>query len=141
MSIRYGDRGPAKEPAVTIVEMFEDVVRSHGDNIALAVKRLGEWQTWTYKTYRDEARSIARAFICVSDRFEKKIEDGCGLVGNGCDLLRMGAAWSSAVFCLFVCLFVCLKEIVFGPCIVYNTESVASPRRMAVPQLVRRSEK
>ena len=38
----------------------------YGGHTALAVKRAGEWKTWTYKAYYDDVQLIAKAFIHVS---------------------------------------------------------------------------
>ncbi len=48
-----------------MVDMFEQIVNTYSQNIALAVKRVGEWKTWTYQSYHDEAQSMAKAFIEV----------------------------------------------------------------------------
>lgn len=67
VQIRYGKTGTAAEPAQTVVELFESIViqKGYGEKMALAVKRAGEWKTWTYKEYYDEARAVAKAFIQV----------------------------------------------------------------------------
>ena len=65
VAIRYGKEGAAAESAVTVVGAFDKVVKEYSTNIALGVKRMGEWKTWTYQMYYDEARTLARAFIYV----------------------------------------------------------------------------
>lgn len=65
VQLRYGKTGAAAEPAETVVDLFEGVVSRFGKKTALAVKRAGEWKTWTYEEYRDEARLVAKAFIQV----------------------------------------------------------------------------
>ena len=37
----------------------------YGEHTALAVKRHGEWQKWTYKKYRDDCVCVAKAMIEV----------------------------------------------------------------------------
>ncbi len=65
VSIRYGDTGASKEPAETIMSVFQDIVCRYGDDIALAVKRSGKWDKWTYRMYWEESWKVARAFIHV----------------------------------------------------------------------------
>ncbi len=46
--------------------MFEKIVGSYSKHVALAVKRAGEWKSWTYEAYYEEARMVAKAFIKVT---------------------------------------------------------------------------
>lgn len=48
-----------------MVTLFDEIVSGYAKRTALAVKRVGEWKTWTYEAYRDEARIVAKAFIEV----------------------------------------------------------------------------
>lgn len=66
MQIRFGTSGAAAEPAETVVSLFEQIVSDYSKHTALAVKRAGEWKTWTYQEYRSEAWSVAKGFIEVS---------------------------------------------------------------------------
>ena len=63
--IRYGKEGAAAEPAETVMELFDRIVKDYGMLMAMAVKRMGEWKTWTYQMYYDEARTLAKTFIYV----------------------------------------------------------------------------
>lgn len=47
--------------------MFKRITSNYGDHIALAVKRAGEWKTWTYRAYYDEAYTVAKGLIQVKD--------------------------------------------------------------------------
>jgi len=47
----------------TVIEVFEATARANADRPALCVKRGGEWQTTTWRQYRDEVRGAARGFI------------------------------------------------------------------------------
>jgi long-subunit acyl-CoA synthetase (AMP-forming) len=66
VQIRFGESEAAAEQAETVVELFKRVVSTYSDHTALAVKRAGEWKTWTYRDYLEEAKVVARAFIRVS---------------------------------------------------------------------------
>ena len=64
--IRYGTSEVTAEPAKTVVDMFEEIVSNYSKHTALAVKRTGEWKTWTYRAYYEEACVVAKGFIEVS---------------------------------------------------------------------------
>jgi long-subunit acyl-CoA synthetase (AMP-forming) len=49
----------------TISQVLDAVVERHGDRPAMRVKREGQWQTTTWKAYREGARRVARAFIAL----------------------------------------------------------------------------
>ena len=71
ITIRFGSTGPSAEPAETVIAMLERTVIGYGEHTALAVKRHGEWQQWTYKKYQEDCMIIAKAMIevgicCVS---------------------------------------------------------------------------
>ena len=67
VKIRFGDLGPASEPAYTVISLFDEVVAEHGDHIALAVKRAGEWKSWTYKKYYVDCYTVAKAMVEVGE--------------------------------------------------------------------------
>ena len=52
-----------------MVGLFQSVVKDYGQHTALAVKRAGEWRTWTYDAYYKDAQLIAKALIQVRNPF------------------------------------------------------------------------
>ena len=48
-----------------MISLFEKIVGTYSKHVALAVKRAGEWKSWTYEMYFKEAQVIAKAFIKV----------------------------------------------------------------------------
>jgi len=52
-----------KYPPISLWTMLDNTVQRCPDNLALAVKRNGEWINWTYKEYQDDVRTVAKAFI------------------------------------------------------------------------------
>ncbi|XP_069482831.1 long-chain-fatty-acid--CoA ligase ACSBG2-like isoform X2 [Ambystoma mexicanum] len=61
--LRMEERGPASEPPVTTLQMFQDTVQRFGNLPALAVKRDGQWQTTTYLQYHQQCRAAAKSFL------------------------------------------------------------------------------
>ena len=43
--------------------MLQEVVDKAPDHTALAMKRNGEWVKWTYREYKEDVRTVAKAFI------------------------------------------------------------------------------
>lgn len=68
VKIRFGGSGPSAEPAETVTSVLEQAVVSYGEHVALAVKRHGQWQKWTYRKYQEDCMCLARAMIevCMS---------------------------------------------------------------------------
>ncbi|XP_041465614.1 long-chain-fatty-acid--CoA ligase ACSBG2-like isoform X2 [Lytechinus variegatus] len=61
----------------TVHGLFHRIQSGYPDNIALAVKRNGEWKKWTYKQYWDESRAAAKSFLKLGlERFH-----GVGIIG------------------------------------------------------------
>ena len=65
MKLRLSESGPASEAPQTVVSLFDSMVSSHGNHTALAVKREGEWKTWTYKKYYVDCFTVAKAMVEV----------------------------------------------------------------------------
>ncbi len=65
VKIRFSGSGPSSERAETVTTMFEQTVVGYGEHVALAVKRQGEWQKWTYRKYQKECMCLAKAMIEV----------------------------------------------------------------------------
>ena len=47
----------------TVIEVFDQVARDHGQSVAMRVKRNGAWQSWTWQMYHDQARAAAKGMI------------------------------------------------------------------------------
>ena len=66
VKIRVKESGFGSEPPQTVVSLFNDVVGNHGEHMALAVKREGEWKMWTYRKYYVDCFTVAKAMVEVS---------------------------------------------------------------------------
>ena len=62
---RFSESGASSEPAETVTSLLERTVLAYGEHTALAVKRQGEWQKWTYRKYQEECMCMAKAMIEV----------------------------------------------------------------------------
>ncbi|XP_004349906.1 hypothetical protein CAOG_01386 [Capsaspora owczarzaki ATCC 30864] len=60
--VRIGDATP-----VTVMEALERAAREYSNHTALHAKRMGQWQSWTWREYYDQAQVVAKGVI------------GCGL--------------------------------------------------------------
>lgn len=67
VKIRFSESGPSSEPAETVTSMLERTVTGYSKHVALAVKRHGEWQKWTYQKYQEDAMCLSKAMIEVGD--------------------------------------------------------------------------
>ena len=67
MNIRFAESGPGAEPAQTVVSLFDDIVGEHGEHTALAVKRAGEWKSWSYRKYYVDCFTAAKAMVEVRE--------------------------------------------------------------------------
>ena len=65
MKIRRTSSGPGSECPRTVISLFDEVVGKHGEHTALAVKRGGEWKTWTYRKYYVDCYTVAKAMVEV----------------------------------------------------------------------------
>ncbi|XP_069482845.1 long-chain-fatty-acid--CoA ligase ACSBG2-like isoform X2 [Ambystoma mexicanum] len=75
--LRMEVAGPASEPPVTTISMFQDAVQSFGNRPAMAVKRDGQWQTTTYFQYYRQCWAAAKSFLKLGlERFH-----GVGILG------------------------------------------------------------
>lgn len=66
VKIRMGNTPDTNQTPITVVQHMERAVRLAPNKIALAVKREGQWQRWTYGEYYEEVRMAAKSFIMVS---------------------------------------------------------------------------
>ena len=64
----------------TVMQVLEATASAHGARPALKVKRGGDWQVTTWAGYRDQARTVAKAFIALG------LEAGRGvsIIGFNC---------------------------------------------------------
>ncbi|XP_078533834.1 long-chain-fatty-acid--CoA ligase ACSBG2-like [Lissotriton helveticus] len=77
VKLRIEETGPASEPPVTTLQMFQDAVQRFGDHPAMAVKRDGRWETTTYLQYHQQCRAAAKSFLKLGlERFH-----GVGILG------------------------------------------------------------
>ena len=65
ITLNIGNRGASAEPPQTVLDMFHETLSCYGDNLALAAKRAGQWQQWTYTDYYHESITVAKALIKV----------------------------------------------------------------------------
>ncbi len=65
VKIRFSESGPSSERAETVLTMLEQTVVGYGEHVALAVKRQGEWQKWTYRKYQEDCMCLAKAMMEV----------------------------------------------------------------------------
>ncbi|XP_069061705.1 long-chain-fatty-acid--CoA ligase ACSBG2-like [Pleurodeles waltl] len=77
VKLRMEETGPASEPPVTTVQMFQETVQRYGNQPAMAVKRDGQWKTTTYLQYYEQCRAAAKSFLKLGlERFH-----GVGILG------------------------------------------------------------
>ncbi|XP_078530567.1 long-chain-fatty-acid--CoA ligase ACSBG2-like [Lissotriton helveticus] len=75
--LRMEETGPASEPPVTTLQVFEESVQRFGDRPAMAVKRDGHWETTTYLQYHQQCRAAAKSFLKLGlERYH-----GVGILG------------------------------------------------------------
>ncbi|KAK4291324.1 hypothetical protein Pmani_035839 [Petrolisthes manimaculis] len=55
--------GPCSEKPVSVHTMMREKAEAYPNHPALAVKREGAWQYWTYKQYFDDSKKVAKAYI------------------------------------------------------------------------------
>ena len=65
IQIRFNNSGPGSERPQTVVSLFDEVVGIHGEHTALAVKRNGEWKSWSYRKYYVDCFTAAKALVEV----------------------------------------------------------------------------
>ena len=61
--IRYGETKVENRRPISVPSLLFNAARQHGDNVALTVKRDGQWQSHTYAQYYNEVRTMAKSFI------------------------------------------------------------------------------
>lgn len=67
VKLRIGATKYDSDEPITVHEVFKRTVEKSGIAFALAVKRDGEWEKWTYKRYMQECRTAAKGFIKVNN--------------------------------------------------------------------------
>ncbi|XP_046857270.1 long-chain-fatty-acid--CoA ligase ACSBG2-like [Xenia sp. Carnegie-2017] len=63
VKLRIGATKYDSDEPITVHELFKRTVEKSGIAFALAVKRDGKWEKWTYKRYMQECRTAAKGFI------------------------------------------------------------------------------
>lgn len=49
----------------TVHGLLERIQREFPENVAMAIKRNGDWVKWTYREYWDQSRAAAKSFLKV----------------------------------------------------------------------------
>jgi len=78
VKIQFSDVNPAcQDDPISVWTMFNNTVQRRADVIALSVLRDGKYETWTYKQYQDDVKSVAKAFL----KLGLKRYHGVGIMG------------------------------------------------------------
>lgn len=56
-------KAPDNYPPVSVPTMMRETVKQSPDQLALAVKRNGQWVKWTYEEYYRDVQAAAKGFI------------------------------------------------------------------------------
>ncbi|KAJ1212738.1 hypothetical protein NDU88_000386 [Pleurodeles waltl] len=71
------EAGPASEPPITTLQLFQDAIQRYGNRPAMAVKIDGRWETTTYLQYYQQCRAAAKSFLKLGlERYH-----GVGILG------------------------------------------------------------
>lgn len=73
VTLQTGSAGAKAEKPETVPEMFKRMVERNRDQLALLVKRRGEWRSWTYEMYYEDSVSAAKGFIEVSSQSSTRV--------------------------------------------------------------------
>jgi long-subunit acyl-CoA synthetase (AMP-forming) len=79
--------------AKRVHEVFENTVRKYGHQVALRTKRNGRWEGKTWRSYYDDTRRVAKAFI----RLGLEPKKGVSLIGYNCPEWLIADV--AAIFC------------------------------------------
>ncbi|XP_065576536.1 long-chain-fatty-acid--CoA ligase ACSBG2-like isoform X2 [Artemia franciscana] len=63
VKLKIGERGVESIPPISVPTLLARAVERYTDRVALAVKREGKWQEYTYRAYLQNVRTVAKAFI------------------------------------------------------------------------------
>ncbi|VVC98520.1 unnamed protein product [Leptidea sinapis] len=63
VKLRIGSRGTSAEPPISVPGLLSRTVARYPDVPALYTKRNGKWESITYRQYKDQVRTVAKAFI------------------------------------------------------------------------------
>ncbi|XP_030833090.1 long-chain-fatty-acid--CoA ligase ACSBG2 isoform X2 [Strongylocentrotus purpuratus] len=64
-------------PPNTVHGLLRRIQREYPENVAMAIKRNGDWVKWTYREYWDQSRAAAKSFLKLGlERFH-----GVGIIG------------------------------------------------------------
>ena len=78
--IKMGEKGPAAEKPISVPTLFQTIVKSHPQAIAMAAKRGTDWKKWTYQQYYDDVVTAAKALIVLG----VQPFHGVGVIGFNC---------------------------------------------------------
>lgn len=68
--IAESDNPVGKRPPISVPTLLKQAAERAPDRMALAVKRNGEWQKWTYRQYLKDVETVAKGFIALGlERF------------------------------------------------------------------------
>ncbi|CAG7784884.1 unnamed protein product [Allacma fusca] len=59
------DHPMAKRQPVSVPSLLKQAADRNPDKTALAIKRNGEWQKWSYRQYHNDVRAVAKGFIAL----------------------------------------------------------------------------
>ena len=76
--ISADDSSADSRAAVSVPSLMVNTARLAKDQVALAVKRDGVWQKWTYQRYLRDVRTVAKAFI----KLGLQPAHGVGVIGK-----------------------------------------------------------
>ena len=77
VSLRMDDSGPGSAPPVSVQTWLRSVVEKCSGEKAIAVKRGGRWEEWTYAEYLGAVRGVAKGFLALGLRRQR----GVGIMG------------------------------------------------------------
>ncbi|XP_040276063.1 uncharacterized protein LOC120991287 [Bufo bufo] len=63
VTLRMEKSGPAAMSPVTVPQFFSDMVKKHGQKVALYARMANEWKGVTYSQYEQQSRTMAKAFL------------------------------------------------------------------------------
>ena len=65
VEIRVGKEGPAARPPTTMVALVKKTAKENADRTAMRVKRNGDWVSYTWAQYLEEAYKVAKALVAL----------------------------------------------------------------------------
>ena len=73
MPIRVRKSGYGSLPPITVIEMFEELLKTSANFPAMSLKKKGKWVTTTYKQYYDTCKDFAKALISLKINKRKAV--------------------------------------------------------------------